>query len=342
MFRILSLFSLLFLALACQSDLAEADSDALSIYNSFHQDLKSHYAGFANEHQADSLYYSLRKNLKANSSDAELWQALCSYANALNDEHIKLYRDAAEEVFISGDEGFIASQQAFSLELIAADYLENVGLSGDMLLYGELSPKIAYLYVAALLEEDEQYLINALEALDLDAKSALVIDLRQCIGGYDGLAAVFAAHFSRHQDLVFRSRIKSGSGAHQFSAAEDYNSPAPSSPHFSKPIVFLTDRGTVSEAEILSLYLRSYDQVHHIGDSTAGALSMVSPARFLANGWRYEYSIQKILQPDGSSFEKLGIKPEISIENNPSNIQSGKDLVLEGAIQFLTENYNIN
>ena len=105
-------------------------------------------------------------------------------------------------------------------------------------------------------------------------------------------------------------------------------------------MVVLTDEFTVSAGEIFTLNMRSFEQVTHIGDTTAGAHSDVGPARFLPNGWTYEYSIMKYLLPDGSSLEGMGIAPDIYIQNTMQDIGNGEDKVLEYAIEYLENEIN--
>jgi len=329
------------LSLACDNDTSESPSTE-QIFQSFHKDLESHYAGFENENEAHRLYAKYLPIVQANPSEEALWEILSDYCQELNDEHVKLFQDESGLHFISGAEQLRSSARNFSLGNIAQNYLDNIGAEGDFLLFGDLSSEVGYLYVAALLEPDPSFLNRALENLNLESKEALIIDLRQCIGGYDGLASTFAAHFSQHQNLVFHSKVKTGNGFSDYHQPKEHYSPELQAPTFQKPIILLTDRGTVSEAEILSLYLRSNPQSHHFGDTTAGALSLVSNARFLENGWRYEYSIQKIINPDGSSYEKLGIPPQHYSNNSIANVKSGQDQVIEDALQFLNSNYNIN
>ncbi len=334
-------FILLAIAMACDSDPDESINTE-QVFIDFHNDLESHYAGFTDKNQAQRLYSEYLPLVKANPSEADLWEILKDYSQELNDEHVKLFQDESGLHFISGAEQMRNSARLFNLGNIAQNYLDNIGAEGDFLLFGDLSSEVGYLYVAALLEPDPNFLNRALENLNLESKQALIIDLRQCIGGYDGLSRDFAAHFSQHQNLVFHSKVKTGKDFNDYHQPREHYSPELRTPTFQKPIILLTDRGTVSEAEILSLYLRSNPQTHHFGDTTAGALSLVSNARFLQNGWRYEYSIQKIINPDGSSYEKIGIPPQHYSSNSIANVKSGQDQVLEDALQFLNTNYNIH
>lgn len=107
--------------------------------------------------------------------------------------------------------------------------------------------------------------------------------------------------------------------------------------NYTKPVVLLTDALTISAAEIFTLNMKAFEQVTHIGDTTSGAHSDVGPARFLPNGWTYEYSTMKYLMPDGKSLEGIGIAPDIYVQNSRMDIVNRRDKVLEFAIDFLSD-----
>jgi C-terminal processing protease CtpA/Prc len=255
----------------------------------------------------------------------------------LDDEHVKLFDQVNDRTFASGHKRVEAAQAEFDLELIASDYLEDIGTIDNFLLYGRIADtRIGYIYLAALLNENHETMAQALNALsDAGADQALIIDLRNCIGGYDGLAAQYAAYFSDGEHHLYNSQFRNGPSHQQLTEAVAYRSHAPATPNFRAPVVLLTDVITASEGEIFAINLRAFQHVTHWGDTTAGALSVVSSARFLPNGWRYEYSIQLITNPDGSSYEGKGIPPNYWVRNEASDIADGHDRVLEEATAFL-------
>lgn len=110
---------------------------------------------------------------------------------------------------------------------------------------------------------------------------------------------------------------------------------------YTKPVIVLTDRRTISAGEIFLLHMNSFSHVTQIGDTTAGDFSTVSNMRFLPNGWTYVYSIQKFLLPNGNSLDGIGHVPDIYMKNTVSEIKSSVDKVLEGAFDYLTTAYEI-
>ncbi len=307
------------------------------------EDFDLHYSGFAAQPANwDSLYAVYRPQVGPATTELELWLVLTGLLNALNDEHVKLYDDEHQRSFVSGFEGAEATAAAFSLELVAQAYLQpgSVGAVNDFMLYGKSADgKVGYLYIAALLDEDHSCVARALQAMG--PVEALVVDLRGCVGGYDRLGGAYAAYFSDGVHHLYDAHFRSGEAHQDFAEKEAYHTYAPVEGAFNRPVVLLTDRLTISEGEIFALNMKAFDHVTHMGGTTAGALSLVGPARFLPNGWRYEYSVQLITAPDGSTLEGIGIAPEFPLSNLPEEVAAGQDRTMEAARQFLKDAYGI-
>ena len=87
--------------------------------------------------------------------------------------------------------------------------------------------------------------------------------------------------------------------------------------------------------------MKSYNDVTQVGDTTAGDFSTVGIRRFLPNGWSYKYPIQLPIKPSGEFLDGNGNIPDIYIKNTENDIIQNTDKVLERAILFLFEQYNI-
>jgi C-terminal processing protease CtpA/Prc len=341
--RILSLALVVALAQACEKSFLYEDqpNEPEAIFETVWQDLDENYSGFLpGEPGWENVYSEYRPKVTAETTESELWEILTEMLDELNDEHVKLYRN--EEFFVSGSEKADRAFEEFSLELIANKYLGEFTAMNDYVLVGKIEgTAIGYLYIAAFLDEDPEVIRKSLAAVQSSELEALIVDVRNSVGGYDGLAAEYASVFSDGRKHLYNSQFKNGPAPSDFTSAKAYFSKPKSADVFDKPVILLTDAATASEAEIFTLHLRSFSQVIHMGDTTAGALSTVGPARFLANGWRYDYSIQRITNPEGSSFEKLGIPPSEYVQNSATDIQNGKDNVLEESLHFLELNFGI-
>jgi C-terminal processing protease CtpA/Prc len=176
---------------------------------------------------------------------------------------------------------------------------------------------------------------------NLKNHKAIIIDIRQNTGGYDDFAARIASAFADGTHFIYTSQTRNGLKHSDFDIISKKYSHKIGNEQFTKPVILLTDRRTISAAEIFILHMKSFAHVTQIGDTTAGAFSTQSMTRFLQNGWYYKYSIQKILTPDAKSLEGIGNAPTLYIRNTPTNIQNNQDVVLEKAIQYLYDVYGI-
>lgn len=341
----LSLATILLMTQACKKSPLheELPNEPEAIFEYVWDDLDKNYSGFLSGQTSWGLLYATyRPQVTAQTTESELWQILSEMLDELNDEHVKLYGKDELDYFVSGSGKADQAFEEFSLNLIAEKYLEVFFTPNNYILSGKMQDSnIAYLYIAAFLDEDPEIIRKSLNLLETYQVDALILDLRNSVGGYDGLAAEYASIFSDSEKHIYNSQYKDGSGHLDFTSPQAYYSTPRSNDFFDKPIILLTDAATASEAEIFTLHLRSFPQVLHIGDTTAGALSTVGPARFLSNGWRYEYSIERITNPDGSSFEKSGIPPGYLTKNTEQSILNQEDLVLEQAMNLIKEKYGI-
>ncbi len=342
--RTLSLALVVTLAQACEKSFLYEDqpNEPEAIFETVWQDLDENYSGFSPlERSWENVHSEYRPRVTAETTKSELWEILTEMLDELNDEHVKLYRDG--EFFVSGSGKAEQAASEFDLELIANDYLTDLGSTNNYILYGKIAEKenVGYIFIAAFLDENSEVIGSVLQQLDYRNLDALIIDIRTSIGGYDGLAAEYSSYFSDGQHHVYNSQYKNGPDRNNFTQQKAFYTHQPGAINFTKPIILLADAATASEAEIFTLNMRSYTHVTQIGDTTAGALSTVGPARFLANGWRYEYSIQRITNPDGSTFEKVGIPPVKYIQNTESHILNSKDKVLEESLHYLQQNFNL-
>ncbi len=302
-------------------------------------DFDKHYALFEVKNiDWDSLYTVYRPMVTSNTTDDELWEIITGMLQHLDDEHVKMRIPSDDPdnyiEFASGAHKNMHALDEFSIELIASDYVEALYQKADFYSYGKLYDyNIGYIHSIAMLGVDPSVIYQSLQELgDVDA---IIVDVRNNIGGQDEYSAGFAQAFSDGEHFLYTVQTRNGPNYSDFDAPIRVYSYAPKPENFTKPVVLLTDALTISAGEIFTLNMKSFEQVTHIGDTTSGAHSDVGPARFLPNGWTYEYSTMKYLMPDGKSLEGLGIAPDIYVQNSSIDIENRQDKVLEFAIDYL-------
>lgn len=315
----------------------------------FWKDFDEHYALFGVRNlDWDSIYNVYRPQVQASTTDLELWEIFKEMIAYLDDSHTLIKFDKLDRSFSSGSEMDSIVEAEFSYELVRSNYLEN---PEDISSVADLDPRInafqgkikekdiGYIYVNVIYSENENYMDEVLG--EIGKHKAIILDLRNNLGGTDEIAAQMAGRFAADEEVIYTVQEKNGPEHNDFTDKRPFFTKKMGSQHFSQPLIVLTDRITVSAAEVLLIHLKSYDQVSQIGDATAGDFSDVSMRRFLPNGIEYQYSTMKFLLPDGQSLDGKGHTPDVYVRNTIDNIAAGEDVVFERAIQYLFEEYGI-
>ena len=103
---------------------------------------------------------------------------------------------------------------------------------------------------------------------------------------------------------------------------------------FNVPIAVLTNRRTGSSAESLVLAFRTLPNVVTIGDFTGG-ISANPALRSMANGWQYTVSRWIEYLPDNSTFEGIGLEPDIRVDITLADQAVQRDSIIEAAVADL-------
>lgn len=309
------------------------------------KDFDEHYSLFeVREHNWDSIYKVYKPQINMNTTDEELWQVFKEMISYLDDSHTLILNpqenfDEEIHLFVSGSEEIDLAEDTFSLDLIEDKYLENVKRIADVeedviKTYAKIkNENIGYIYLNSMESDNLDFIDTML--ISLKSTDAIILDLRNNKGGSDVLAAKIAGRFATSEQLIYTVEEKNGPNHNDFNNKINYYSKKEGVEFYNKPLIVLTDKITVSAAEVLLLHLKSFDQVIQIGNASAGDFSDTSMRRFLPNGWQYQYSIFKFLLPNGTSLDGIGHIPDILITNTVSNIKNEEDKVLEKAIEYI-------
>ena len=336
------LFAALLLA-GCQKMILGDDeaNDPENNFEIFWHDFDQHYALFeVRGWDWDSIYTAFRPRVKANTSPDELWEIQREMIGYLDDSHTFVYRPGVG-FFASGSEEDERTEAEFSLPLIMERYVETVDSSAEeAYLYGHCRGRdIGYLHLSGVDIEDEGTIDEMVVALG--DRAAIILDLRNNTGGDDNSAAAIAGRFAAGRELVYTVQERNGPAHYDFAPKTEYYLDRRGPAQYAKPVVILTDKITVSAAEVLLMYLEPRAETTRIGTATSGDFSDTSMRRFLPNGTQYQYSIMKFLLPDGRSLDGAGHQPEVFVRNSAADIAAGNDRVLERAFTFLFQEYGI-
>jgi C-terminal processing protease CtpA/Prc len=104
-------------------------------------------------------------------------------------------------------------------------------------------------------------------------------------------------------------------------------------------VVMLIDEDAISQAEHTCMFFEAATDVTFIGTPTAGAngdvTNMVLPGNIRVN-----FSGHDVRHADGRQLQRVGIQPTIRVEPTVADIRSGRDAVLEAAIDYLQQKAN--
>lgn len=330
------------LLFACQLFLpADPDNSPRGIFESIWNDFNKTYALFdIKSIDWDQAYRDFSPQISDTMSERALFDVIAEMLSILDDAHVSLSSPFAH--FRGGGWLDTVNVEPFNLEVVKT-YLDNGGTVAEdgMFLYGTISsnPHIGYIFIAGFAHGNvgvaNQDWVKAIDGIiqSLLNTNSLILDIRANTGGLIANVDFIASRFASVQRDYAQIRTKNGPGRNDFSAPMTERL-RPAGTRYTRPIVLLTNRQTISGGEWFTLALRVQDHVTHAGGTTAGAFSL-GLERSLINGWLYTVSVQIVTDMNGICYEGIGITPEYIINNTLEEINANKDTQLEYAIGFL-------
>ncbi len=322
--------ALLLAGTALAGDLSEPEKNFEHLWRTFDRN----YALFgAKKVDWDALYAVYRPQVGAETTDEELFDVLSNLLGHLNDNHVRLI--AGERRFQSGILGGMEMED-FSLDLVKEKYLKNRAETRvrDVFTYGWLSETIGYFHFRGF-----GFLADSTAAIDeiveeLEDARGIVIDVRSNGGGDDRVGKAIADRFADRQRLYMTTRTRNGEAHGDFTAPK-YWYVEPGGPRqFSRPVILLTHRFSVSAAENFALAMRVLPHVTVAGDATSGVFADVYRDS-MPNGWRFSVSYKLFLDPTGFCWEGIGVPADLRQTNSKEDIAGGRDRVLELAMALI-------
>jgi C-terminal processing protease CtpA/Prc/Flp pilus assembly protein TadD len=292
------------------------------------------YALFGAKHiDWDALYKVYRPRVTSKTTDDDLFQIIADMLGNLNDNHVRL--SSPKRRFQSGILGQMKMED-FSLDLAKQKYLKGKSkpLVDGVFDYGWLTASIGYFHFRGFGRlEQTQVAIDEIIKEFKDAK-AIVIDVRGNGGGDDRVGKLIADRFADLKRLYMKTAIRSGPRHDDFTPWK-YWYVEPGGPlQFTKPVILLTHRFSVSAAENFALAMRVLPHVTIVGDATSGVFADVYGDR-LPNGWNFSVSFKLFIDHNGFCWEGIGVPADIRETNTKQDIEQQHDRVLELAVSLI-------
>ena len=108
--------------------------------------------------------------------------------------------------------------------------------------------------------------------------------------------------------------------------------------HFKGKVVVIVNSTTQSQAEYTTMAFQSSSNVRVIGSTTAGADGNVSPI-ILPGGIYTMISGIGVFYPDGTPSQRVGVKIDYPIYPTIKGVKSGRDELLEKAVNILSNGW---
>ena len=191
---------------------------------------------------------------------------------------------------------------------------------------------IGYISVSQFIENTDEQFIEAVDKLEKEGMTGLVLDLRDNGGGLVDSCVNMVSRIIPEGDLIVYTEDKNGGKI-------EYNSN--SDKVLDVPIVILVNEDTASASEIMTGCLKDYGLAEVLGTQTFGKGIVQSIVPFV-DGSAMKLTVAKDYTPKGNDIHKVGIEPDIKMEISETEWKAAqknpeKDTQLKKAIRLLQQ-----
>ena len=279
------------------------------------------------------LYQVYRPKVTAETSEDELFDIMAAMLGHLNDNHVNLR--SPKRRFGAGVLQQIKNE-GFSLKLIKEKYLKNDFDTkfNKRFHYGRVADKIGYFHFNGF-----QNVIKSAEAVDEIIQEfkdcqGIIIDIRNNFGGNDQVGKAIAARFADKKRLYMTTQIRNGPKYDDFSQPKYFYAEPGGPAQFTKPIVLLIHRYSISGADNFAMAMRTLPHATLVGEATSGCQADMYWAS-LPNGWKFSIANTLFVDQNGFSWEGIGIPPDLRQVNTQEDIDNNIDRVIELAMDLI-------
>jgi len=314
----------------------KVDTSPPAVFEELWREFDMRYATFAERHvNWDSLHALYAPRITANMPDTVLLAYFDSLLSPLRDGHVGINANHGGLRFAHAD-----STHEFEFSQVSSYYLgETANESNDgTIRYGRIQDSIGYMNITTFDISDDTYWGTEIDAVldSLATAKALIVDLRGNDGGHAAAAMTLGARFMPEGLTVGYNQARYDENITHLSSPVPVVSGPSHFPLWTKPIVLLTNRGTMSAAEWVTMAAKLLPNVTIIGDTTQGAFSSRLD-RELLNGWLYSLSFLRGTDANHVCHEGIGLIPDIEVYVRENQYTRSPDTVLDRALEFLTK-----
>lgn len=189
-----------------------------------------------------------------------------------------------------------------------------------------LDDDIGYIKLNQFTANARADLDSALDTIDVNERSGLILDLRDNPGGLLSSAIDVASVFIESGTIV--TEDFGNDDPQEFDANGNFAD-------INVPIAVLVNNGSASASELLAGALQDYDLATIIGETTLGK-GTVQTWHELVNGGGVRLTIARWLTPDGHWIHEQGVTPDIEVAWEDRTFEPGEDdPQLDAAVNYL-------
>lgn len=233
-----------------------------------------------------------------------------------------------------------ATGKVFNFEL---PRLKNIAGRWEPVVFKKLENNIGYVNIKSFYSDQIVVLFDSIFDYIMET-NALIIDLRDNGGGNGRVGWTILGYFTDKPFKIFNTKSRVYSPIWRaWGRREQIKKEVPelrmadANKFYSKPVVILTRARTGSMAENFCVGFRIMKRGIIIGGPTAG--SSGTPLFFsLPGGGRVRVVTTRSFYPDNSEFIGYGVQPDIEIHPLIEDFRTGKDRILDKAVEYLSEN----
>lgn len=178
--------------------------------------------------------------------------------------------------------------------------------------YSEMEASyIGYIRIGAFKDNTPQQFINALERLTTNGATSIILDLRDNAGG--PLAAV--------EECLDPLLPEGVAATAEFRDGHSETAVYSNDSDLDIPIATIVNSQTASTAELFASVLHDVDGAVMVGEQTKGYGTMQVISEF-ENGSAVKLSVAEYQTAAGTKFNKVGLTPDIQVENEDDNLDA--------------------
>lgn len=272
-----------------------------------YQEVKTEYLSASTSEMSETAFFNQTKDFLLHFSDPHIW---------LN---------APFEDMYSID--YLGYTKNINFTTIVHHYLENIQYHTSSIVSGTINDSIAYLCLFDFKGDNSELYHSIIDGFS--DKSGLIIDVRDNNGGnvYNAQSVLNKLADEKKLWHSTQNRTTNGLDDPYWWYIEPEDEP------FTKKVIVLTGRYTISAGERFVLGANTLSHVINIGDTTANTQGSVM-GRELLNGWKYSFTFEKVLDANGASYEGIGISPDIYFQSNILDFSTSDPILEEALLQF--------